>query len=330
MDFVEPDGGGIRLLTLDGGDAHGISQLIILRALMARLEHDLGRVVRPCEYFDHITGVGSSGVIAILLGVLQMAADEALRNFCLICFNVFPPEDLTDEERSQRLINIFEEILDQVNIDRDERLRRERGPRCRVSLCYSSGDLRVCHMFRNYELRGADTDLSIIEAVASVWATPGLFSPVKMGPVYMQQTITSAVYGYNNPTTEAIKEAHAVFGNGARVSLLLSLGSGRRPPAAGFSERTVRTLVTDIEAESNQRRFGKLPVYFRFSYEGNVEGNNSSDILSQARNYLQSIVIQERLDAVLKIASLQGDSSTTRLCRVSCVHGLSLTVFQIW
>jgi hypothetical protein len=53
-----------RLLNLslsDGGDARCMSQLYILEEYMHRLEHKLGRKVLPCEHFDLIAAVDSSG-----------------------------------------------------------------------------------------------------------------------------------------------------------------------------------------------------------------------------------------------------------------------------
>lgn len=78
MGFVAPEGTGVRILVLDGGDTRCLSQLIVLDELMTRLKHDLKRDVRPCEYFHLITGVGAAGVVAILLGVLRLSVDKAI------------------------------------------------------------------------------------------------------------------------------------------------------------------------------------------------------------------------------------------------------------
>ena len=49
--------------TLDGGGIRGISSLLILENIMENIrkaEH-LGRVPRPCEYFDLIGGTSTGG-----------------------------------------------------------------------------------------------------------------------------------------------------------------------------------------------------------------------------------------------------------------------------
>jgi patatin-like phospholipase/acyl hydrolase len=49
---VEPDGGGIR----------GLSEIIILHEVMARLRTDPNQEIpRPCDYFDLICGTSTGG-----------------------------------------------------------------------------------------------------------------------------------------------------------------------------------------------------------------------------------------------------------------------------
>jgi hypothetical protein len=50
-----------RHLLADGGDVRCLSQLLMLKAIMRRLEYDDGNQIRPCDYFHSITGVGASG-----------------------------------------------------------------------------------------------------------------------------------------------------------------------------------------------------------------------------------------------------------------------------
>ena len=61
-----------------------------------------------------------------------MTATEALRQFCLICYNLFPPEEMLEAARSQKLVEMFEQILDDLFLPRDTSLRVEDNPPCRV------------------------------------------------------------------------------------------------------------------------------------------------------------------------------------------------------
>ena len=49
--------------SLDGGGIRGLSELLILKELMERIQYqeDLPEVPLPCEYFDLIGGTGTGG-----------------------------------------------------------------------------------------------------------------------------------------------------------------------------------------------------------------------------------------------------------------------------
>ncbi|KIM22021.1 hypothetical protein M408DRAFT_298151 [Serendipita vermifera MAFF 305830] len=132
--FLHPDGNGVRILSLDGGDTRCYSQLLILEELMHVLEHDHGRPVRPCEFFHFMTGVGAGGVIAILLGVLEMTTSEALEAFTGIYEKVFATDPCDDKLRSERLIMAIETYLKKQDVRNDTRLAGniERDAGCRV------------------------------------------------------------------------------------------------------------------------------------------------------------------------------------------------------
>jgi len=67
----------IRILALDGGGVRGLSSLMVLEAIMKKiqLEQQLDEVPYPCAYFDLICGTSTGGLIALLLGRLRMVQD---------------------------------------------------------------------------------------------------------------------------------------------------------------------------------------------------------------------------------------------------------------
>ncbi|KAL1993077.1 hypothetical protein VTN49DRAFT_3834 [Thermomyces lanuginosus] len=73
----------LKILSLDGGGIRGLSSLLILEDIMEKIRDKNGHdsVPRPCEYFDLIGGTGTGGIIAIMLGRLQMTVDECIKAY---------------------------------------------------------------------------------------------------------------------------------------------------------------------------------------------------------------------------------------------------------
>jgi len=69
-----------RILSLDGGGVRGLSSLLILRELMEEIGRRAGanETPRPC-HFDLIGGTSTGGLIAIMLGRLQMVTPAVSR-----------------------------------------------------------------------------------------------------------------------------------------------------------------------------------------------------------------------------------------------------------
>ena len=71
----------LRILSLDGGGVHGISSLFMLKAIIddihLKLIHEFKPLepippIRPCQIFDLICGTSTGGLIAIMLGRLEI------------------------------------------------------------------------------------------------------------------------------------------------------------------------------------------------------------------------------------------------------------------
>lgn len=88
----------LNLLTLtDGGGVRGYSMLILLHDFMHKTYtecHDgeppePDQVPKPCDYFDLIAGVGTGGLIAIMLGRLRMNTKDCMRVYVQMTRKVF-------------------------------------------------------------------------------------------------------------------------------------------------------------------------------------------------------------------------------------------------
>ncbi|KAG9087196.1 hypothetical protein FRC06_002686 [Ceratobasidium sp. 370] len=87
---------GLNLLAIDGGGVRGLSALIILGALMERLQRILGlsEPPNPCDHFDLIAGTGTGGIQAVLLGRLGMSVDDARNSYSKLATGVFSDKRL--------------------------------------------------------------------------------------------------------------------------------------------------------------------------------------------------------------------------------------------
>ena len=84
-------GRGLALLSLDGGGIRGLSSLIILKQVLENvaIENDWDEAPKPCDYFNMICGTSTGGLIAIMLGRLEMAIDECMKAYIELSSNIF-------------------------------------------------------------------------------------------------------------------------------------------------------------------------------------------------------------------------------------------------
>lgn len=75
----------------DGGGVRGVSELIILKELMLRIQQQHGLPVppKPCQIFDMMGGTSTGGLVAIMLGRLQMTVDQAIEEYLVLSKMVF-------------------------------------------------------------------------------------------------------------------------------------------------------------------------------------------------------------------------------------------------
>lgn len=131
-----------------------MSELKILDEFMQRVQYDIGKILRPCDYFHSITGVGASGVVAILLGVLGATIEETSGAFLELYTQVFPQREITPEARSDLLVDATKKLLRDFGVPEDCKLRGDldKAAGCKVYvdlLCFDPWSYsEVCQVCR--------------------------------------------------------------------------------------------------------------------------------------------------------------------------------------
>ncbi|KAG6884378.1 hypothetical protein C0992_006445 [Termitomyces sp. T32_za158] len=237
----------------DGGGIRGLSELHILEELMNRIkvQEELSRVPKPCEYFDLIGGTDTGGIIAIFLGRLGMSIEKAIEEYNNLARKVFSnrKNSWKDEAfKASVLEAVMKDIVAKYNRieDKDALMRDNRDQGCRtehelnlniLSFVCAIPALNMAHprLFRSYVVRESqEYDATIWEVARATTAAPGFFKSIYIGTEPKEEFIDSGLK-CNNPTKEVFMEAQKVFGTKRPISCILSIGTGH-PNAISLRE----------------------------------------------------------------------------------------------
>ncbi|KAK4966329.1 hypothetical protein LTR42_011490 [Elasticomyces elasticus] len=210
----ERETGGICLLSLDGGGVRGLSTLYLLREIMQQLNDErealtLNRV-KPCEIFDLIGGTSTGGLIAIMLGRLEMDVDECITEYKKLMCTVFdkkkeswlrllPNSKINPRFSSKVLEKVIKDVINNVSQARDGAIIPNQKPipidelfylesqdrdarRCRVFVCAQRKETGRITLLRSYRPKGKHPgEATIWQAALATTAATSFFEPAKIG-----------------------------------------------------------------------------------------------------------------------------------------------------
>ncbi|KFY32151.1 hypothetical protein V493_00462, partial [Pseudogymnoascus sp. VKM F-4281 (FW-2241)] len=290
---------GLCLLSLDGGGVRGLSTLYILKSIMDRLNHERKKTaslppVKPCEVFDLIGGTSTGGLIAIMLGRLEMDVDECIAAYSDLAAAVF------GEKLTQVPVNIKGKIKPRFDSAKLESAIRkavirsgvsetdlldngtERG--CRTFVCTADRDTKDIVRLRSYRLPDEQSiSATICQAALATSAATTFFDPVSIG----DRTFADGGFGANNPVDEVEGEASNIWCSETGdlkplVKCFVSIGTGN-PGKTAFEDGIFKFLgqtVVDIatETENTEKKFiarwaGHFDKsrYFRFNVDQGLQ-----------------------------------------------------------
>ena len=220
----------LRVLSIDGGGIRGVVPLRILQTLEKEAN---GK--RPAELFDVICGTSTGGILAILLGCLQLDVATCTQLYERLGNEIFDVRTLrklwtgateAGKFSGQKMIELVQRELKDLDKYPDIKLNDPKvreGPRVFAT---SSRDGHT-FLFRNYDdaYDGAGrSDVCLWQAIRATSAAPIYFpSMVIDGAVYLDGGM-----GRNNPTSLAVAEIARMKAFEKRpIGYVVSLGTGR-------------------------------------------------------------------------------------------------------
>ncbi|KAI9776224.1 MAG: hypothetical protein M1816_005406, partial [Peltula sp. TS41687] len=336
---------GLCLLSLDGGGVRGLSTLYILKGLMTQLNQERQAAnlppVKPCETFDLIGGTSTGGLIAIMLGRLEMGVDECIVAYSDLMKMVFEKKSswlpiswtgrIKSQFDSERLKAAVEEVITPRNRSGTNLFNDERERVCKVFVCTTAKEVAGITRLRSYSLPDElDIAATICEAALATSAATGFFDPVSIEAC---QFVDGAL-GANNPVDEVEGEAANIWCSGTGdlkplVKCFVSVGTGKPGKKAiednmlRFLSKTLVTMVTETE-ETEKKFIARWAKhfdenrYFRFNVDQGLQGIGLAEYKEQGtieaatREYLRHQNQKFRVrDCIQNLRQKQNRTDTT-------------------
>lgn len=291
---VGHSGQSLCFLSLDGGGVRGLSSLYILKAMVERI--DPNDPPKPCNLFDMIGRTSTGGLIALMLGRLEMTVDE-----CIDAYKAMSPQIFTKLHHRLNLKGKVQGRFDHTAIEAAVKLMlREKGLSEDTLLQESSssstktqgspsvflGTYRAANfnfisfvcatskqtgrtaLLRTYHQKGRSEYLSqataIWRAARATSAATSFFDPVEIGDEEFVDGATPA----NNTIMELWAEAQDYFSpedNASwdlddKISCLVSIGTGI-PTIRPFGDDPVgigaKLVKKATDTEKNAEEFAR-------------------------------------------------------------------------
>ncbi|KZT38064.1 hypothetical protein SISSUDRAFT_1062274 [Sistotremastrum suecicum HHB10207 ss-3] len=319
---------GLRLLSLDSGGVRGLSMLLILKEIMHRVQ-DRERAphpLKPCQYFDLIGGVGTGGLIALLLGRCGLTVDECIKIYVDLGTTVFQDVVKWGTEERLKVTNLEKEwkkIMKDILKDENARMMDHGDgdpPHCDTFVCAMSlHNLSPAspRMFYTYAApKFPSTNCTIWEAARATIAEPTFAESIEIDVAApLKEGYVGSSTGNSNPIHQVLEQS-ALLHPFRDVGCVISIGAGKAGPISLPPPRTILGTIftrmirpaytlgtnllhematdTDRAAEEISKRFGSAAgPYFRLTVEHGLqniklnEWEKLPDVTTHTQQYLR-------------------------------------------
>ncbi|KAH0368016.1 phospholipase, patatin family protein, partial [Aureobasidium melanogenum] len=283
---------------------------------------------KPCDYFDIIGGTSTGGLIAIMLGRLEMSIDECIDAYKTLSGDVFHKKrrlpvsmrgDLQERYDSKVLELAVRKILKERNLDENALLKNPKNPNgTKVFVCCTSGETSESILLRSWPTPRGNPSLyrtvRIWEAARATSAASTFFDSISIGEP--KKRFLDGGTGANNPVRHVWGEATDLLPYGESLSdnlgCLISIGTGQ-PGYKPFEEnvvgigKTLLAIATETETTANQfhrERSVLFEIEKKVCFRFNVPRGMGDIELHETE---QLAAIESMTDAYLQTELVQGD-----------------------
>ncbi|KAF4337763.1 calcium-independent phospholipase A2 [Fusarium beomiforme] len=251
-------------------------------------------VQKPADIFDLIGGTSTGGLIAIMLGRLQMDVDECISAYNNLIKVVFHEKARVHQSKfslrgqtrarfdSKGLKAAIEKTLRDRGLPTTDTMVDSGEPDCRVFVCATSKLNAAVYRFRSYNSQKTSLNASICQVARATAAAPTFFDDVSIGGM----KFVDGALGANNPVDQVEEDAMEIWcpktGNlQPLVKCFISIGTGSLP-AYNIHDRVdkfvnaLAKMATDAErtAEGSIKRWRQhfeQGRYFRFNVDRGLQ-----------------------------------------------------------
>ncbi|KAI1735270.1 FabD/lysophospholipase-like protein [Xylaria scruposa] len=309
------------ILSLDGGGIRGISSIFILENLMEEIRnqmpsHNQKSTPKPSQVFDLIGGTSTGGIIATMLGRLNMTTGDCIKAYRDVAKRAFVPREKTGLKCILQKIPVLNKIPDPEGAFSAENLEQAIQfvvkKYCNEENCSSSSDVgeaascphastkmfrdrNCCNtavlaitkvdvdvtptVFGTYKTTAEFEDCTIAQVVRATSAATTFFPSIKLGRLGME--FIDAGLGYNNPCEILESEARELFGPEKKI-YIISIGTGTSGALKINGRRAIVKALADLATSArrvDQNMKGRLDQhqYFRFNVNKGLEDTTLSD-----------------------------------------------------
>ncbi|KAF1993615.1 phospholipase [Amniculicola lignicola CBS 123094] len=262
-----------------------------------------------------ICGTSTGGLIAIMLGRLEMSVDQCIKAYIEMMDSIFDPKDkkklpfkmrdgkVQPRYKTAHMEQAIKQVISNAGYTSDDPFRGEKKFACKTVVIALTKESSTPIRFTDYAKPGEHSnfynEVKIWEVARATSAATSFFAPMRITHAGEPRCFLDAGIGSNNPINELYLEAMSEFKKSEdyfdkQIRVLVSIGTGR-PALHGFGDKvtevakSIASIATETQATANtfhlmHRGLANRNGYFRFNppdlSEVALDEANKKDIIA--------------------------------------------------